>query len=70
MEVRKQLLNLYTNTMRFLAVSDVYHDFIAVLVLKCGVNEAFQNFESHFEQQVAKFNAHCTDSQIPDVRTA
>lgn len=54
----------------FSAVSDVYHDFIAVIDLKPEQNEAFPNFESRFEAQVDKFNLHCFSSQIPEALTA
>ena len=52
------------------AVSDVYRDYMALLNLKRGSNEMFKNFESRFEAQVSKFNAHSTVTKIPEALTA
>ena len=51
-------------------VSDVYQDFMNLLNLKRGANESFRNFESRFEAQVSKFNAHSDTSKIPASLTA
>lgn len=38
--------------------SDVYHDLMSLLNLKRGSTDSFRSFESCFESQVSKLNAH------------
>jgi len=47
-------------------VSEVYQDFTTVLGTKRGNSESFKNFESRFDSQVSKFNAHATTTKLPD----
>ena len=51
-------------------VSDVYQDFMNLLNLKRGTTESFRNFESRFEAQISKFNAHSDSSKLPASLTA
>ena len=51
-------------------VSDVYQDFMRLMNLKRGPTETFLNFESRFEAQISKFNAHSETSKIPASLTA
>lgn len=51
-------------------VSDVYQNFMTLMDFKRGSAETFRNFESRFEGQVSKFNAHSDTSKIPTSPTA
>eukprot|EP00171_Calliarthron_tuberculosum_P001315 IDg1315t1 len=51
-------------------VSEVYYDFLSLLNLKRGSNESFKGYESRFEAQVSKFNAHSQKFTVPEALTA
>eukprot|EP00171_Calliarthron_tuberculosum_P017605 IDg17605t1 len=51
-------------------VSEVYQDFTKLLATKRHSTESFKYFESRFEAQVSKFNAHSESNHLPDSLTA
>ena len=51
-------------------VSDVYTDFMQLIMIKLGTNESFKNYESRFASQLAKFHSNSDTVALSDALSA
>ena len=51
-------------------VSDVFQDFLSLINTKRHPNESFKNFESRFQAQVSRLNAHGSEARLSDALVA